>query len=201
MNTLRSVFSVLSVLMILAPSVIRADAAGDFQKGIESYDQGNHSEAAKWFRKAADQGYASAQLYLGWSYDAGKGVTKDHAKALKWTRRAADQGLVEAQFNLGVMYANGNGVIKDYAEAVKWYRRAADQGLVEAQYNLGLMYANGVLKDPILAHMWWNIAAFMGDKTAGKKRDGLEETMNAASIVKATQKAKRCLRSNYKNCD
>ena len=81
MNTLRSVFSILSVLMILAPSVIFADAAGDFQKGIEAYKQGKSSEAAKWVRKAADQGNAKAQFNLGLKYVFGEGVIKDEAES------------------------------------------------------------------------------------------------------------------------
>jgi uncharacterized protein len=41
------------------------------------------AEAAKWFRKAADQGYAEAQVVLGVSYAEGRGVAKDAVEAVK----------------------------------------------------------------------------------------------------------------------
>ena len=39
------------------------------------------AEAAKWYRKAADQGYAKAQHNLGVLYDHGYGVPKDEVEA------------------------------------------------------------------------------------------------------------------------
>ena len=69
----------------------------------------------------------------------------------------------------------GEGVIKDYAEAVKWYRKAADQGYGDARYNLGLKYGNGVLKDPVLAHMCWNIAASIGIRQLEKNEMVLQK--------------------------
>lgn len=101
------------------------------------------------------------------------------------------------------MYDNGEGVIKDAAEAVNWYRKAADQGISVAQSNLAFMYGKGrgVIKDYILAHMWWNIAASKGAKAAAGNRDIIEKKMTAADISKATQKAKRCLKSYYKDCE
>lgn len=112
--------------MILAPSVIFADAAGDFQKGIEAYKQGKSSEAAKWVRKAADQGEARAQYFMGLMYIEGTGVIKDAVEAVKWYRKAADQGYANAQNSLGIAYKTGAGVIKDQAEGVRWFRKAAD---------------------------------------------------------------------------
>ena len=39
----------------------------------------NHSQTVAWFRKAAEQGNASAQNSLGFRYDRGIGVTQDDA--------------------------------------------------------------------------------------------------------------------------
>ena len=66
--------------------------------------------AVKWFRKAAEQGGADAQFFLGVMYAKGEGVLEDDAEAVKWYRKAAEQGYAGAQFNLGRMYANGDGV-------------------------------------------------------------------------------------------
>lgn len=51
----------------------------------------NDQEAARWYKKAADQGFAEAQCNLGLRYVAGRGVTHSHAEAARWLRKAADQ--------------------------------------------------------------------------------------------------------------
>jgi len=42
------------------------------------------AEAAKWCRKAADQGYTIAQYNLGLMYEAGEGVQQDIVTAYMW---------------------------------------------------------------------------------------------------------------------
>ena len=51
-------------------------------------------EAARWFRKAADQGDAGAQYYLGIMFEQGRGVALSDVEAARWYRKAADQGHV-----------------------------------------------------------------------------------------------------------
>jgi len=41
-------------------------------------------KAIKWYRKAANLGYAVAQFNLGVMYDCGKGVPQDFEKAYVW---------------------------------------------------------------------------------------------------------------------
>ena len=59
------------------------------------------SEAAKWFRIAADNGHAGAQSNLGIMAFLGQGMTKDYTKAAKWFRMAGEQNHAAAQYNLG----------------------------------------------------------------------------------------------------
>ena len=113
----------------------------NFRRSVLGIPQ-DYKEAVKWYRLAADQGYASAQFLLGTMYFNGQGVPQDYKEAVKWYRLAADQGNPGAQSNLGLMYDNGQGVPQDYKEAVKWYRLAADQGNAEAQSNLNAMNNN-----------------------------------------------------------
>ena len=54
----------------------------------------------KWYRKAAEQGNATAQYNIGVCYDNGYGVTKDYAEAVKWYRKAAAQGYDSAKDRL-----------------------------------------------------------------------------------------------------
>lgn len=53
--------------------------------------------AAHWFRKAAEQREAAAQLQLGKMYTMGKGVAQNDDEALYWYQKAAEQGLNEAK--------------------------------------------------------------------------------------------------------
>jgi hypothetical protein len=78
-----------------------------------------------WYRKAAEQGSALAQIFLGESYSAGEGVPQDYNQAVLWFSKAADQGDAAAQSKLAWMYYRGQGVPKDYVEAHKWFNLAA----------------------------------------------------------------------------
>ena len=89
----------------------------------------DNREAAKWLRKAAEQGHARAQFNLGVAHSNGEGVPKDYQEAAKWFRKAAEQGLAPTQLMLGFMYDEGEGVPKDKKEAAKWFRKAAEQEL------------------------------------------------------------------------
>lgn len=78
----------------------------------------NDVEAVKWYRKAAEQGYAAAQLELGGIYShGGLDVPENAVEAVKWYRRGAEQGDDYAQFRLGEMYYYGRGVRQNYVEA------------------------------------------------------------------------------------
>ena len=74
----------------------------------------NYIEAVKWYRKAADQGDASAQDNLGTMLHQGRGVLRDDTEAAKWILKAADQGDAKAQGKLGISYEHGEGVPQDY---------------------------------------------------------------------------------------
>lgn len=113
----------------------------------------NHSEAVKWYRKAAEQNYADAQFGLARCYDTGKGVRKDDVEAAKWYRKAAEQGHAEAQCELGRCYTKGKGVKADYNEAERWFSAAFDQGhfatesdLAELNTLLEKSFRDGTLK-------------------------------------------------------
>jgi TPR repeat protein len=87
----------------------------------------DYTAAARWYRKAADQGNAFAQSKLGLMYARGQGVTQDYTAAVRWYRKAAGQGEAFAQTNLGFMYEVGLGVTQDYVQAHMWYNLAAAQ--------------------------------------------------------------------------
>ena len=93
----------------------------------------DYAQAVAWYRKAADQGNASAQYNLGNAYGLGQGVPQDYAQAAAWYRKAAEQGHADAQFNLGAAYGIGEGVPEDYVESHKWLNLAASRASAEKQ--------------------------------------------------------------------
>ena len=177
----------------------RGDVDAQFRLGSRNVGAGvtqNHAEAAKWFRLAAEQGHAGAQLKLGDMHYRGVGVPRDHAEAAEWFRRAAEQGEEWAQHALGVLYETGEGVLQDYAESAKWLRLAAEQGNASAQFQLGLKYhyGKGVPQDYVVAHMWLNLAAarYRGAnrEMAAEHRDSVASKMTAEAIHEAQRLAR-----------
>jgi len=134
-----------------------------FGKGVPQ----DYVAAARWYRKAADQGDAKAQIKLGVMYARGWVVTTT--------------GKI-------IEYRN---IRPDHAEAARWFRKAAEQGDADAQYNLGIMYANGrgVTQDYVQAHMWYNLAAARGKSLVREFRDLLAEKMTPAQIAEAQKLA------------
>jgi TPR repeat protein len=150
-----------------------------FELGEKYYfDDKNYIEAAKWYRKSAEQGYAKAQYELGYMYYDGEGIEKDYSEALKWIRKSADQGNSDAQNALGDMHYLGDGVTENFSEAVKWYRKGAEQGNKYAQYNLGQMYeyGYGITQDYGKAIEWFQKAAKQGHEKAKDKLEYLLES-------------------------
>lgn len=54
-------------------------------------------KAVKWYRKAAENGHAQAQNYMGNAYYQGISVTKSLTDAKYWWQKAADQGNEDAK--------------------------------------------------------------------------------------------------------
>jgi len=63
----------------------------------------NYTEAMKWYTKAANQGYLSAQNNLGNMYGKGEGVPKDLIKAYVWHSIASANGNEISKKNLEIL--------------------------------------------------------------------------------------------------
>jgi uncharacterized protein len=61
-----------------------------YERG-ESVPQ-DYAEAVLWYRRAADQDFATAQRLLGSMYQNGKGVPQDYVQAHMWYNLSAAQG-------------------------------------------------------------------------------------------------------------
>jgi len=140
----------------------------------------DYTQAAYWYRKAAEQGHVNAQFSLGAFYGNGMGVKQDYEQAFYWYRKAAEQGQVEAQYIVGACYIDGLGVKEDQAQAFYWYRKAAEQGLGNAQGMLSLCYYEGIgtAQDLVQAKNWALKAI------AQKDTDPHITTMVTATVLK-----------------
>jgi hypothetical protein len=93
---------------VIDPHIIEQAKAGDpasqYTLGYDYFlGRGvpvDYVQAAIWWRKAADQGYAEAQNNLGVLYNSGKGVPQSYAEAYFWQNLAAARatGSLQAQF-------------------------------------------------------------------------------------------------------
>ena len=155
------------------------------RKGIEQSD----TEAVKFYRLAADQGYHKAQFNLASMYQQGRGVIQSDSLALKFFKLCAEAGIANAQSVVGTYYANGQGVEQSFTEAREWMAKAAKQVHEEAIKNLkqldefegikyakarflhfmkGMAYAHGqgVIQSDALAFKYFKLAAEQGDAGA-----------------------------------
>ncbi|NBI42494.1 tetratricopeptide repeat protein [[Haemophilus] felis] len=121
--------ALLSSIFAFTPVMSFADTAEQlFKQGKIAYDQGNYAEAFKWYKKAAEQGGADSQFYLGIMHVHGLGVKQEYQQAVKWFKRAVEQGDAGAQLSLGGMYVLGKGVRQNKSLAKEWYGKACDNG-------------------------------------------------------------------------
>ena len=65
---------------------------------------------------------------------------------------------------------------------------------------LGAEDVEGVLADPVLAHMWYNIAGANGQDRAQEHRERLESGMTPEDVRHATDLDLRCMESGYEEC-
>ena len=188
------------VLATVGALAFAAPAAADLSSGVAAYRQGDYASAMQEVLPLAERDDAEAQYYAGAMYEAGLGVEQSYDKAVKWYRRAAEQGLVMAQHHLGVLFETGEGVGKNHARAIEWYLRAAEQGYGPAQSNLASLYMRGgwgVESNPLLAHVWYNLAEEQDFPGAKRKRMFAERFLSREQISEAeklAQDRKRAMR-------
>ena len=146
-------FKLVCALLLLAVLPVSAMAAGlnereyldsqecdtaEYDPEMVSYIE--DCKLLKETKKAANQGDATAQVYLGVMYEEGDIVEQNYEKAIEWYRRSAAQGNSLAQYKLGQMYTRVDGTYRNIPKGFEWYTKAAKQGEFIAQYELAVMY-------------------------------------------------------------
>lgn len=93
----------------------------------------NPSEAVRYYRMGAEQGFGPAICNLADKYEHGVGVQRDLAEALRLYLQAAKKNVAAASYSLGNMYKDGRGVEQDDAQAILWFKKAANEGWEDAK--------------------------------------------------------------------
>ena len=139
----------------------------------------DHSKAAGWYEKAADEKNPFAAYALGCLYRRGQGVEQDDQRAFALFTDAAsheEKPNAYAAYELGRMCREGIGTEIDLTAADRWYRQAYNGFLSIAQtlpddriyYRLGHMNlaGTGTVADPHKAAEYFMKAAKLGNTDA-----------------------------------
>ena len=161
----------------------------------------NYTEAAKWFRLAAEQAdFALAQskpwpmMYYQWQ----RCTARLCKEAAKWLSLGGRTGYVlRHSINLGFMYYHGEGVPQDYTEAGEVVSPGSRTGTKrKAQRACLVMYyqGQGIPQDYIEAHKWFNLAAsqLLGEEydAAVDAREETAKKMTPDQIAEAQRLAR-----------
>ena len=146
----------------------------------DAYAKGNGVEqdmalALTWYRKAAAQDHAAAQIALEYLDSLGMGRQssgrRGRRKSVPVERRdsdsrwakAAEAGDADARYHVGLMYELGAGVEHNPKQAQAWYLKAAGGGHAKAQCALGRLNQE---HHPEQALAWYRQAAEQGEAEA-----------------------------------
>jgi hypothetical protein len=116
---LKALFGAVTIAVLLFSSAGLAQAQS-FRQGVSAFNRQDYQLASQIFIPLAERGEPSAQAYLGFMFETGRGVPQNYTEAAMWYRRAAEQGDSLAQYSLGLLYDRGQGVPRDIVEASKW---------------------------------------------------------------------------------
>ena len=127
--------------------MIRDDDIGmEDGHGFEAPDAS--TGAITWFRRAAVQGQADAQAYLGLYYLRAYAYAVDPRHSFNWKQAQARPGTSKAGAD-------------NFATGLMWYTKAADQGQAEALHAMAVLYAlNTPLRDLSKSEAWLQKAAY-----------------------------------------
>ena len=89
----------------------------------------DEKQAFAWYKAAADQGLAAAQLNVGRMLADGIGTKKDEILARQYLEKAASRGDNRASFNLAVMEEKK----KNYQGAYQWYELSTRDGMLDTK--------------------------------------------------------------------
>ena len=131
-----------------------------YHHGIDA--KPNLRKARRWYQKAAQKGYAPAQVELGNILErlGPRFFGPNPWEAIEWYELAAEQEYIQAYVALGEYYMDKGF----YFTAEKWYQLAAEEVHIDTQFRLGTLYLLGenFYRDKLEAVKWYRLAAENG---------------------------------------
>jgi len=137
------------VFDILHDKAILGNPDDQFALGLYLEERGekNWSKASGWYKLAADQGHAQAQVKMALALMRGYSESNQESNidlSTKYVEMAAIQGDVNCQMILAEFYLNGITVEKCPFTAFYWFEKAAINDCANAQHMLGKLLSEGV---------------------------------------------------------
>ena len=114
-----------------------------YNKGMDSYHNGNYSKAKELFEKSCDMGSAGGCNNLGDLYAKGQGVRQSYIKAKELFEKSCDMGCANGCNNLGFLYAKGQGVRQSYIKAKELFGKSCDMGNAAGCKNYAVLNEHG----------------------------------------------------------
>ena len=144
----------------LRPLATQGDQLAQYELGALYYSgndvKQDYSQAALWYRRAAQQGNVDAQYSLGNMFLMGEGITQDDRQAAHWYALAAEQGHDSAKHNLENLQKTQASIPLEEIETITSNDQLVsldDENMVEpainsdingkSEYEQGLAYAFG----------------------------------------------------------
>ena len=90
--------------------------ASNYSDGMNAMKNGDHEEAVKLFRVAAENGDKFSQHCLGVILYKGLGVKQNYTEAFKWLNLSAKQGFSQAILDLAIMKYHKKGTPNNYID-------------------------------------------------------------------------------------
>ena len=192
---MKVLFPMLAGIAVMAAASVGAPAAAqDVAAGVRAWEAGNHAEAVRQWRPAAERGNVDALFNLGHAHRLGRGVPQNMATAQQYYERAARGGHPEAQAIYGVMlFQNGRR-----QEAMPWLERGAMAGDPRAQYLYGTALFNGdvIARDWPRAYAMITRASAQGLPPAATQLRNMEQHLSAADRQRGLQIAAQMQRGD-----
>lgn len=119
----------------------------------------DHSQAVRWYQRAAQAGDTKGMIGLAVLLTGGIGTEPDPKQARAWWRRAADAGDPEGMVGYGIVCLPTNP-----AKATNLFKKSAKAGSPEGMFSYGtsLGSGRGVPEDLVGAAYWIKKAADLG---------------------------------------
>jgi TPR repeat protein len=164
--------------------------ASMYEKGTDLPQ--SYADAAKWYRKAADQS-PEAAVKLASMYIEDRGVLQDYGQAMTLCKSAAKIAYAPAQYCVGYLYRRGLGTQADPKEAAKWYDLAGQGGQRQALMELAEMYwkGEGVGVDRPQAYYYFFLAHRRGAPDAKTRAQVLWKEMSQGEITSLEKKLEK----------